>query len=276
MAFSSKRARFDEFYTIYDNIEKIYKSGYMKPEAFKDKIIYCNCDDYRWSNYVKFWKNNFEYFGIKKLIATNYDIGDSTYIYTYDGKNETIEQGREDGSFEHYADFINDDTIVVTNPPFSQSRYYFNFLMDNDAKFYVHSSILNVIKFWNDLNDIYFLMNWDCSWYEVEGVKKYVVASGVVTNICFDKTDSKVKLTKTFDEVKHDFYYEDDFYERDAWKGKILNVDWSNKIPYDYDDFIGVPISFIAVQPWIRKQFKIYGVAIYGKKFFRLRIKKIK
>lgn len=271
-----KRIRRDEFYTLYDNIEKIYKSGYMKPEVFKDKIIYCNCDDYRWSNYVKFWKNNFEFFNIKKLIATNYDNGDGAYIYTYDGHNETIEQGREDGSFEHYSDFINNDTIVVTNPPFSRSRDYFNFLKNNDAKFYVHASILKTIKFWNDLNGIYFLYKGDYCWYELDGVKQFVAASGVVTNIGFDKTESKVKLTKTFAEVKHDFYYEDDFYKGDKWKGKILNVDWSNKIPYDYDDFIGVPISFIFVQPELRRKYHIYGVACYGRKFFRLRIKKIK
>ena len=271
-----QRSKCDEFYTLYEIIEKIYKSGYMKPTVFKDKIIYCNCDDYRWSNYVKFWKNNFEYFNIKKLIATNYDNGDGAYIYTYDGQNETIEQGREDGSFEHYADFINDDTIVVTNPPFSRSIDYFNFLKNNDAKFYVHSSIVNVIKFWNDLNDIYCLYKGDYCWYELDGVKQFVAASGVVTNIGFDKTESKVKLTKTFDEVKHDFYYEEDFYKGDKWKGKILNVDWSNKIPYDYDDFIGVPISFIFVQPELRRNYHIYGVARYGRKFFRLRIKKIK
>ena len=276
MPFSSKRAIKDEFYTIYDNIEKIYKSGYMKHEVFKDKIIYCNCDDYRWSNYVKFWKNNFEYFNIKKLIATNYDIGDGAYIYTYDGHNETIEQGREDGSFEHYADFINNDTIVVTNPPFSKSRDYFNFLKNNDAKFYVHASLLNTVKYWNDLNDIYSLFNRDCCFYEVDGVKKFVTGSGVVTNIVFDKTDSKVNLTKTFDEVKHDFYYEYVLYEGDKLKGKILNVDWCKNIPNDYDDFIGVPISFIFVQPELRRKYHIYGPVSYGKKFYRLIIKKIK
>ena len=271
-----QRSKCDEFYTLYEIIEKIYKSGYMKPEVFKDKIIYCNCDDYRWSNYVKFWKNNFEYFGIKKLIATNYDNGDGAYIYTYDGKNETIEQGIEDGSFEHYSDFIKDDTIVVTNPPFSRSRDYFNFLNNNDAKFYVHSSLVNVIKCLNDLNDIYCLYKGDYCWYELDGIKKFVAASGVVTNVGSDKTSSKVKLTKTFDEVKHDFYYEEDFYKVDKWKGKILNVDWSNKIPYDYDEFIGVPISFLYVQPELRRKYHIYGTARYGRKFFRLRIKKIK
>ena len=270
-----QRSKCDEFYTLYEIIEKIYKSDYMKPVVFKDKIIYCNCDDYRWSNYVKFWKNNFEYFNIKKLIATNYDIGDGAYIYTYDGHNETIEQGRGDGSFEHYADFINNDTIVVTNPPFSKSRDYFNFLKNNDAKFYAHASILNTIKSLNDLNDIYFLYSHDYSFYELDGVKKFVAASGVVTNVVFDKTASKVSLTKTFDEVKHDFYYEDDFCKCDKWKGKILNVDWSNKIPYDYDDFIGVPISFLFVQPELRMKYHIYGVTSYGRKFYRLRIKKI-
>ena len=278
MPFSAKRSRFDEIYTCYDSIEYIYKGGFINIDTLKDKIIYCNCDDYRWSNYVKFWKNNFEYFNIKKLIATNYDNGACAYIYTYDGKNETIEQGREDGSFEHYSDFINNDTIVVTNPPFSQSRNYFNFLNKNDAKFYIHNTWINVIKYYKNLNDIYaarLYIKYDAPAWDRYDIT--VNASGLVTNIELKDTHNKrCKLEKTFDEVKHDFYYEEDFYKGDAWKGKILNVDRCEDIPNDYDDFIGVPISFIAVQPWIRKQFKIYGVAIYGKKFFRLRIKKIK
>ena len=271
-----KRGINDEFYTIYDNIEKIYKSDYMKPEVFKDKIIYCNCDDYRWSNYVKFWKNNFEYFNIKKLIATNYNTGYGAYIYTYDGQNETIDQGREDGSFEHYNDFVTEDTIIITNPPFSKSRCFFEWLQQHNAKFYVHASILNTAKHCKNINDIYFLFSNQYCCYEVDGVKKYVLASGVVTNIGYDKTASKVKLTKTFDEVKHDFYYEEDFYEGDKWKGKILNVDRCENIPNDYDDFIGVPVSFICVQPYIKNRYHIYGISFYGGKFYRLRIKKIK
>ena len=273
-----KRVINDEFYTIYEVIEKIYKSGYMKPEVFKDKIIYCNCDDYRWSNYVKFWKNNFEYFGIKKLIATNYDNGEGAYIYTYDGKNETIEQGREDGSFENYNDFITEDTIIITNPPFSKSKCFFSWLQQNNAKFYIHNTWLNTIKCYNNLNDIYvarLYIKYDVPAWDKYGIT--VNASGLVTNIELKDTGNKqCKLEKTFAEINHDFYYEDDFYKNDKWKGKILNVDRCENIPNDYDDFIGVPISFIAVQPWIRKQYKIYGIAGYGRKFFRLRIKKIK
>ena len=278
MAFSAKRSRFDEIYTNYESIEHIYKDGYINLDTLKDKIIYCCCDDYRWSNYVKFWKNNFEYFNIKKLIATNYDICDGAYIYTYDGKNETIEQGREDGSFEHYSDFVTEDTIIITNPPFSKSRCFFGWLQQYNAKFYIHNTWLNVIQNYKNLNEIYaarLYIKYDAPAWDKYGIT--VNASGLVTNIELKDTGNKqCKLEKTFAEVKHDFYYEDDFCKTDAWKGKILNVDRCENIPNDYDDFIGVPISFIAVQPWVRKQYKIYGVARYGKKFFRLRIKKIK
>ena len=278
MPFSAKRSRFDEFYTCYESIEYIYKGGFINIDTLKDKIIYCNCDDYRWSNYVKFLKNNFEYFGIKKLIATNYDIGEGAYIYTYDGHNETIDQGIEDGSFEHYSDFVTEDTIIITNPPFSKSRCFFEWLQQHNAKFYIHNTWINVIQYYKNLNDIYaarLYIKYDAPEWDRYGIT--VNASGLVTNIELKDTHNKrCRLEKTFAEIKHDFYYEYDFYKGGKCKGKILNVDRCEDIPNDYDDFIGVPISFICVQPWVRKQFKIYGVAIYGRKFFRLRIKKIK
>ena len=143
---------------------------------------------------------------------------------------------------------------------------------------YIHNTWLNVIKNYKNLNEIYAAnlhIKYDVPAWDRYGIT--VTASGIVTNIELKDTGNKhCKLEKTFAEVKHDFYYEDDFYKTDAWKGKILNVDRCENIPNDYDDFIGVPISFIAVQPWVRKQYKIYAASRYGKKFFRLIIKKIK
>ena len=179
-----KRAVNDEFYTYYESIEEIYKQGYVYEESFKDKIIYCCCDDYRWSNYVKFWKNNFEYFNISKLVATNYDIGDGAYIYTYDGHNEKVEQGRGDGSYEHYVDFINDDTIISTNPPFSKNRYFLPWLEDNHAKFYIHSTWIHVINNYKNLNEIYAAhlgLKYDVPAWDRHGIT--VTASGLVSNI---------------------------------------------------------------------------------------------
>ena len=137
---------------------------------------------------------------------------------------------------------------------------------------------MNTIKFYKNLNDIYAVrlyIKYDAPAWDKYGIT--VNASGLVTNIELKDThNKKCKLDKTFSEIKHDFYEADDFYKGDTWNGRILNVDKCEDIPNDYDDFIGVPISFIAVQPWVRKQYKIYGVARYGRKFFRLRIKKIK
>ena len=134
MPFSSKRATHDEFYTLYESIEYIYKDGFINTDTLKDKIIYCCCDDYRWSNYVKFFKNNFEYFNIKKLIATNYDIGDGAYIYTYDGHNETIEQGRDDGSFENYNDFVSEDTIIIRHKDVFENSEFNNAIVNNQVR----------------------------------------------------------------------------------------------------------------------------------------------
>ena len=61
------KAKKDEFYTQLSDIErelKHYKSH------FKDKIIYCNCDDPRVSNFFHYFSYNFEKLGLKKLITT--------------------------------------------------------------------------------------------------------------------------------------------------------------------------------------------------------------
>jgi hypothetical protein len=72
----AKENKKDEFYTQYEDIEKElvnYK------EQFKDKIVYCNCDDPKWSNFTKFFLNNFKYFELKKLICTHFEIDKPSY-----------------------------------------------------------------------------------------------------------------------------------------------------------------------------------------------------
>ena len=62
-------AKKDEFYTQMPEIEnelKHYK------EQFSGKVVFCNCDDPKESNFVKYFSMNFEHFGLKKLIATHY------------------------------------------------------------------------------------------------------------------------------------------------------------------------------------------------------------
>ena len=66
----AKDAKKDEFYTQLDDIAKELK--YYKP-YFKDKVVFCNCDDPYESNFFKYFALNFNALGIKKLIATCYN-----------------------------------------------------------------------------------------------------------------------------------------------------------------------------------------------------------
>lgn len=92
----AKKNKKDEFYTLYSTIEDEMKY-YAK--HFKGKIVYCNCDDYRWSNFVKYFKDNYHKLELSGLYTTNYDIGEGAYKYYYDGFNEVIEPLKENGSY---------------------------------------------------------------------------------------------------------------------------------------------------------------------------------
>ncbi|MCX7928311.1 MAG: adenine-specific methyltransferase EcoRI family protein [Patescibacteria group bacterium] len=69
----AKKAKNDEFYTQYQDIQKEVEA-YLEynPDAFKDKVIYCNCDDPFESNFFKYFVLNFKKLGLKKLITTSY------------------------------------------------------------------------------------------------------------------------------------------------------------------------------------------------------------
>ena len=66
---SAKKAKYDEFYTQYDDIEREI-NAYLEfnPEVFKNKTIFLPCDDPEWSNFTKFFAQNFEKLQLKKLI----------------------------------------------------------------------------------------------------------------------------------------------------------------------------------------------------------------
>ncbi|MDX1965367.1 MAG: adenine-specific methyltransferase EcoRI family protein [Pirellulales bacterium] len=70
----AKRAKQDEFYTQYVDIQKEVEA-YLEfnPDTFRDKIVYCNCDDPFESNFFKYFAANFNKLGLKKLITTSYD-----------------------------------------------------------------------------------------------------------------------------------------------------------------------------------------------------------
>lgn len=71
---AAKTAKQDEFYTQYVDIQKEVEA-YLEfdPDTFRDKVVYCNCDDPFESNFFKYFAANFNKLGLKKLITTSYD-----------------------------------------------------------------------------------------------------------------------------------------------------------------------------------------------------------
>jgi hypothetical protein len=71
---NAKKAKQDEFYTQYVDIQKEVEA-YLEfaPDTFRGKIVYCNCDDPFESNFFKYFAANFNKLGLKKLITTSYD-----------------------------------------------------------------------------------------------------------------------------------------------------------------------------------------------------------
>ena len=67
---AANTAKKDEFYTQLSDIEK---ELVHYREYFRDKVVFCNCDDPYESNFFKYFALNFNALGLKKLIATCYD-----------------------------------------------------------------------------------------------------------------------------------------------------------------------------------------------------------
>ena len=172
---NAKTAKNDEFYTQYSDIQK-EMNAYLEynPDVFRGKTILLPCDDPEWSNFTKFFAQNFESFGIKKLISTSYAVESKkikdwqpTLFETespyYDadksrtnGKIFVLDEDiNNDGRFnindlhwnylEGDGDFRSDEVkalrdeadIIITNPPFSLFREFFAWIMEANKKFII-------------------------------------------------------------------------------------------------------------------------------------------
>ena len=118
-------------------------------EHFNAKVVYCNCDDARESNFFKYFSINFEFLGLKKLITTGYKKNGHGVKLIYDGDkngNRTVDdeevhveelEGNGDFRSEECVKLLDEADIVVTNPPFSLFREYVAQLVKYDKKFLI-------------------------------------------------------------------------------------------------------------------------------------------
>ena len=181
----AKKVKNDEFYTLYEYIQKEI-NAYLEfdPNAFRDKVVLCPCDDPEWSNFTKFFAQNFESLGLKKLISTSYSImqkkdkyehfhqlslfelEDPQYdeekslihgrIFTltrrknkskridYDDLEWTYLEGDGDFRSSEVCNLRDEADIIVTNPPFSLFREFISWIFEANKKCLIIGSQNNV------------------------------------------------------------------------------------------------------------------------------------
>ncbi|NLA34002.1 MAG: DNA methyltransferase [Tenericutes bacterium] len=176
----AKKSQNDEFYTQYVDIQKEL-NAYLEynPDVFRNKIILLPCDDPEWSNFTKFFAQNFERFGIKKLISTSYaherkHIEEPYQLTLFESESpkfdksktkthgkiftldsDTNKSGRIDindlkwdylkGDGDFRSDEVkklrNEADIIITNPPFSLFREFLAWIMEAKKQFLIIGSI---------------------------------------------------------------------------------------------------------------------------------------
>ena len=277
---NAKKAKNDEFYTQLSDIEK--EMAHYK-EFFKGKIVYCNCDDARESNFFKFFANNFESLGLKKLISTGFKENGKGVKLVYEGdKNNnfmvddeeiavTELEGNGDFRSEECVELLKECDVVVTNPPFSLFREYVAQLMEYGKKFLVigntqaitYKEIFPYIKN-NELwlgcssfnSGMYFRVPNDYEYADTykfdrerNGDKVMRVSSICwYTNIEHSRRNTELDLFKKYNDTEYPKY--DNYNAIECGK--------SHLVPMDYDGVIGVPISFLMFH--CPTQFEIVGI----------------
>ena len=137
---NAKSAKNDEFYTQLSDIEKELQH-YMT--QLNNKVVYCNCDDYRKSKFWEYFHINFAKIGLKRLVATHYSKDGIAFKAIYEGGDDNditkgiITQLSEDGDFrsKECLDILDESDVVVTNPPFSLFREFIATLMEHHKSF---------------------------------------------------------------------------------------------------------------------------------------------
>ena len=143
---AAEQAKNDEFYTQMSDIEKEL-NHYTK--HFKDKVVYCNCDDPTKSNFWRYFYRRFGFLGLRKLISTHYEMDNKpSYALIYEGGHDNAENfdegttkvplnGNGDFRSNECIAYLKQADIVVTNFPFSLAREYMKQLIDYNKKFLV-------------------------------------------------------------------------------------------------------------------------------------------
>ena len=173
---NAKKAKNDEFYTQFSDIQK-EMNAYLEynPDVFRGKTVLLPCDDPEWSNFTKYFAQNFETLGLKKLISTSYapdskpdaipyqptlfemespgydpektQTKGKIFTLTHDKTGDNVInvddlewsylEGGGDFRSEEITKLRDEADIIVTNPPFSLFREFLAWLVEAEKDFVI-------------------------------------------------------------------------------------------------------------------------------------------
>ena len=287
----AKSVKNDEFYTRLEDIENELKHyrGH-----FKDKVVYCNCDDPMVSNFFKYFLLNFKHLGLKRLITScyrNIDAGkqtdglsDKAVWLEYDGQgddgvllsldNVVIHEFEGDGDFrsDESIALLKQADIVVTNPPFSLFREYIAQLIEYQKLFVVLGS-MNAVTY----KEIFPLLKDNKMWLgHKNGSMQFYLPEHAELKKCgyIDDQGRKVQkfgniawftnmdIAKRHEDIILYKAYEPEEYPKyDNYDA--IEVSRVVNIPVGYDGVMGVPITFL--DKFNPEQFEILGSQRWAK-----------
>lgn len=283
----AKNSKKDEFYTQLSDIERELKHY---KNHFKDKVVFCNCDDPRISNFFHYFSYNFEKLELKKLIATCYknqnadlfsqnNSEKAIYLeYNGDKNGDSIPNPEEIGIRELHGDgdfrskesieLLKQADIVVTNPPFSLFREYVAQLIEYDKKFIIigHQNAISYKEIFKLIMDNQIWLGYGFKGGAAHFINKYyedyatggnhkegmIRVSGVTwfTNLDISKRHEDLILYRNYIPEEYPKYENFD----------AININKTKDIPLDYSGFMGVPITFL--DKYNPEQFEIIGLGI--------------
>ncbi len=315
---AAKAARKDEFYTQWADIEREMNAYLeFDPDVFRGKTILLPCDDPEWSNFTKFFALHFTEYGLKKLLSTSYAPDSNPAQFSYEptlfemndpqfdkekshtnGKKFSLEskdvnadgviniedlrweylEGDGDFRSEEITALRDEADIVITNPPFSLFREFFNWLINGGVSFSIvgnqnsiaYKEVFRLIKsnkvwlgkgfkgnvghFASPYDDVATSGDREAGMIRVSGVMWF-------TNIEHGRRHEPLQLMTATDNLKFnkklitsldggsEYQRYDNF---DA-----IEVPYTDAIPSDYEGVMGVPITWLA--KYNPDQFEILG-----------------
>lgn len=245
-------------------------------DFFKGKIVYCNCDDPKWSSFYKYFQLNFELLGLAKLITTHFSIdGKPAYALelTAGAAEPKIREIDGNGDFrsEESIALLKEADLVVTNPPFSLFREYVAQLIEHGKSFLIMGNN-NAITY----KEIFKLIKANKMWlgYQVNKTMEFQLASSYER---WDRLDEqgrkygKVPAISWFTNIPHSKRNEELILFRKYSGNEAAYPNYDNydaievgkvaDIPDDYLGAMGVPITYL--DKYNPSQFELLGIDRY-------------